>query len=303
MTSTASTRLRLDKQATGDNPDAWGERLNGVIDLVDEAFGFAEIAVNGNVVLSVANFTSDQARRMVLRFTGAGGFSVTIPAVEKMFYIDNRCPADVVLKTATTPGSAVVAFTKRIAYCDGATVTTDTSSAAPSASGVAFNPTGTIASTNVQGAIAEVANERVQQGTGVGQLSANVIKIGWDGVDQLKATVDSTDLGTVWTDYSTFFSTSLSGLISLPNGFKLQWITANLFSNADMALVWPVAFPIACLGVSGIVSDVSDSPNVLYSLHCGSITRFGLNVRGRSVVNGGAVATSGMNARLISVGY
>lgn len=162
MTSTASQRLRLDKQATGDNPDAWGERLNGVIDLVDEAFGFAEIAVNGNVTLSTQNFVSDQSRRMVLRFTGSGGFAVTIPAVEKMYYIDNRCAADVVLKTSATPGSAVVAGTKRIAYCDGATVTTDTSSSAPPASAVSVAPTGGIQATNVQAALAELDAEKAR---------------------------------------------------------------------------------------------------------------------------------------------
>jgi hypothetical protein len=37
----------------------------------------------------------------------------------------------------------------------------------------------------------------VQQGTGVGQLSANLVKIGWSTPGRLKATVDGTDLGNV----------------------------------------------------------------------------------------------------------
>jgi len=161
MTSTASQRLRLDKQATGDNPDAWGDRLNGVIDLVDEAFGFAEIAVNGNVTLTAQNFVSDQARRGVLRFTGSGGFNVVIPAVEKMYLIDNRCTGSVTIKTASTPGAVLGSGQFRFVYCDGATVN------APSPTGTTalatpFTPSGGLVATNVQDALIELDAEKAR---------------------------------------------------------------------------------------------------------------------------------------------
>jgi hypothetical protein len=41
----------------------------------------------------------------------------------------------------------------------------------------------------------------VQQGTGIGQLN-NIVKIGWSSGSALKATVDATDLGVIWTAYN-----------------------------------------------------------------------------------------------------
>lgn len=310
MTSTPTARLRLDKQALGDNPNAWGTNVNAVFDLVDEAVsGFAEISVNGNVVLTVNNFTSDQARRAILRFTGAGGFSVTIPAVEKMYYIDNRCAADVTLKTAATPGSVVVAGSKRIAYCDGATVTTDTSATAPSASGVSFNPSGNIASTNVQNALVELDSEKqaalgftpVQQGTGIGQSQANVVKIGWDG-SILKATVDGADLGELWAAYRAAFTVAGNGYVKLPNGFILQWCSITL-TNAvpDNRVNWPMTFPNALLGFTASADTGDTTLNTLYGVRTDGANASGVNVRGR-LVTSGSVQSAGMVAKLISVG-
>ena len=37
MASTYTTNLRLTKQGDGDNPNTWGEVLNNVISLVDQA--------------------------------------------------------------------------------------------------------------------------------------------------------------------------------------------------------------------------------------------------------------------------
>lgn len=39
----------------------------------------------------------------------------------------------------------------------------------------------------------------VQQGTGVGQFG-NAVKLGWDNINSLRATVDATDLGRLWTE-------------------------------------------------------------------------------------------------------
>lgn len=120
MTSTPSSRLRLAKQAPGDNFNAWGNVVNtAVIDMVDEAFGFIEIVVNANVTLTSNNYTSDQSRRAVLRFTGAGGFTVTVPGVEKLYTVDNRCAADVTVKMASGTGAVVRAGTAAQVIIDG----------------------------------------------------------------------------------------------------------------------------------------------------------------------------------------
>jgi len=118
MASVATTRLRLDKQATGDNPNAWGIRLNAALDLIDESQGVSIVPVTADVTLTSNNYTSDQSRRAVLRFTGAGGFTVTVPAVEKLYLIDNRCAADVTLKTASGVSAVIRAGTRVPAYVD-----------------------------------------------------------------------------------------------------------------------------------------------------------------------------------------
>lgn len=56
----------------------------------------------------------------------------------------------------------------------------------------------------------------VQQGTGVGQLS-NTVKLGWSADAQLKATVDSTDLGSMWTDTSGMGRIGGQMLVAGPN--------------------------------------------------------------------------------------
>lgn len=93
MVSTATSRLRLNKQGTGDSPNTWGVVLNGqVFDLLDEAVGGVEtIALTGNKTLTSTNYVSDEARNMALRFTGSltSGATITIPAVEKLYFIIN----------------------------------------------------------------------------------------------------------------------------------------------------------------------------------------------------------------------
>lgn len=93
MVSTATSRLRLNKQGTGDGTNTWGTVLNGqVFDLADEAIaGVETIALTGNKTLTSTNYVSDEARNMALRFTGslASPATITIPAVEKLYFIIN----------------------------------------------------------------------------------------------------------------------------------------------------------------------------------------------------------------------
>lgn len=120
MASTPSSRLRLAKQATYDNPETWGVWLNGaVVDLVDDAFGGSAVAVAGNVTLTVENYTEDQARSLFLMLSGAGGFTITVPAVDKLYLVINNCAADVTVTPLAGTGAVVRAGTAVWWYCDG----------------------------------------------------------------------------------------------------------------------------------------------------------------------------------------
>ena len=66
MASTFTTRIRLNKQGDGDNPNSWGTVLNnGVISLVDDAIaGYTTVALGANatVTLSAVDGGSDVPR-------------------------------------------------------------------------------------------------------------------------------------------------------------------------------------------------------------------------------------------------
>lgn len=120
MASTATSRLRLNKQGTYDNPETWGIELNnGMIDMVDQAFGGFSATITGNVSLTVQNYTSDQARRMFMMLDGAGGFVITVPAVDKAYLVINDCLADVTVTPLAGTGAVIRAGTAVWWYCDG----------------------------------------------------------------------------------------------------------------------------------------------------------------------------------------
>lgn len=120
---TATTRLRLEKQAYASNDEAWGDHLNeGVFDRLDEAVaGYDEIALVGNYTLDVQNYITDEARNAVLKFTGTGSFTVTAPAVSKTYVIWNACTGDLTLKPSSGTGSIIRAGKKAVWFTDGTT--------------------------------------------------------------------------------------------------------------------------------------------------------------------------------------
>jgi hypothetical protein len=121
MASSPTTRNRFNKQGTGDNSGTWGTTLNEQsLDLVDTALdGFVSVAVAGNVTLSSTNYVDDEARNRVLKLTGAGGFNVVIPGVEKWYLVHNACTAAVVVKTSGGTGATINPATITPVYCDG----------------------------------------------------------------------------------------------------------------------------------------------------------------------------------------
>jgi len=108
MPSTASTRLRLEKMATGERTNTWGTTQNAAqFDLLDEAVaGVETIALTGNHTLTSTNFVSDEARNMGLRFTGSlgSGATITIPTVEKLYFVINDSGQTLTFSAGGTTG-------------------------------------------------------------------------------------------------------------------------------------------------------------------------------------------------------
>ena len=113
MPSSYTSRIRLEKQADGENANTWGLKLNNnVIDLVDEAVaGFEQIDVSAatSVSLTGINGTTDQSRNFGLKFIGAidADVTVTMPAQEKIYFVRNVTSFDFNLMFKNQGGTAV----------------------------------------------------------------------------------------------------------------------------------------------------------------------------------------------------
>jgi hypothetical protein len=123
MPSSWSASLRFELQFTGENINLWGDKLNVVLNHADYALaGWLTKPLTGNVALTTANAADDEARAAMIKFTGAGPFTVTLPSVSKSYLVWNACSAALTVTTGAG-ANAVVAAGERIALmCDGAGV-------------------------------------------------------------------------------------------------------------------------------------------------------------------------------------
>jgi hypothetical protein len=126
MSSTYTTRLRLEKQGDGANPNSWGLRLNqNVIDLVDQAVGgYAVVSVSSvEVTLTEVNGATDQSRNASLEFAGTltANVTVVVPEVEKLYFIRENTTGSFGVKLKTNTGSAISLqqSTNILVACDG----------------------------------------------------------------------------------------------------------------------------------------------------------------------------------------
>jgi hypothetical protein len=128
MASTFTTRLRLEKQATGENANTWGDKTNVNFDLIDESiYGYASKSVAGSsdVTLTNSNATADESRQSVLEFTGTltGNINVLLPTTESRYVVFNNTAGSYSLTVATTgntgTGTAVVQGSHALMYSNG----------------------------------------------------------------------------------------------------------------------------------------------------------------------------------------
>ena len=137
MASSYTSRIRLNKQGDGDNPNSWGTVLNdGVISLVDDAiaaYTTVEIGANATVTLSAVDGASDVPRSAFLEVKGSVGgtnntISLIIPANSKSYVINNVVSANttasdiVKIKTAAGSGYDIPFGAVGLVVCDGTSV-------------------------------------------------------------------------------------------------------------------------------------------------------------------------------------
>ena len=129
MPSTYTPRNRAEKQATGEGLNVWGQNLNQrTTDLFDEALDGVESVDLGAAAtfdLSDAAYTkngeSDTSRQRVLIFsnTHASGTAITIPSVEKWYFIRNSGSQAITLAPSGGTTASVPAGADAVVFSDG----------------------------------------------------------------------------------------------------------------------------------------------------------------------------------------
>ena len=137
MPSSFTSRLKLERQASGENSGTWGNLVNYVFNRIDSSvkgYQSVDVAGSANVTLTSNNSTSntddsatdDQVHNAVLEFTGAltGDIHVFTDAVETKYTVFNNTTGSQTLTFGPTGGTGVVLKqgAKTLVYTDGTTM-------------------------------------------------------------------------------------------------------------------------------------------------------------------------------------
>ena len=128
MPSTYSNSLKIQLMATGENSTTWGIVTNTNLGTaIEEAItGSADVAFsNANVTLTLTDDnTSQTARNLRLNLTGTAtaGYNLIVPAVEKVYAVNNGTDGTITVKTAAGSGIAVPAGKTMWVFSDGTNV-------------------------------------------------------------------------------------------------------------------------------------------------------------------------------------
>jgi hypothetical protein len=121
--------LRLEKPATGELLNIWGDHVDVVIDHVDYAIaGWLNKTITGDYPLTTANAGDDEARAAMIKFSGAlaANAAITLPTVSKSYFVFNNTNKVLTFTTGSGSTVSIDAGDKTVIYCDGAGVHTTT---------------------------------------------------------------------------------------------------------------------------------------------------------------------------------
>jgi len=177
MASSASSYLKLELMATGENTSAWGTKTNTNLQML-EAYAHGVVTVNttgGDTTLTDVNYTNDQAKQGMIWVTGtlSSNANIIVPNVQKRFFVYNNTSGAYTVSIKTSGGSAVEIEqdTTATMACDGSDVilflTPETNpstgavtgAAGATASTISVTPTGNLVSTTAQAAFAELQGD------------------------------------------------------------------------------------------------------------------------------------------------
>ena len=108
MSSTFTTRLRLEKQATGENANTWCDKTNNNLEVIDafvNGYLSKSVAGSSDVTLTTADASATaESSTKVIELTGAltGNIKVLVPAKESNYVIFNNTTGSFTLTVAPT---------------------------------------------------------------------------------------------------------------------------------------------------------------------------------------------------------
>jgi len=189
MSSTYTSRIKLELQADGENANTWGQRLNSnVIQLVDDAVAaYTTIALAGDASYTLTNNdgASDESRSAILEFTGeiTTSINVIIPSQSKFYLIRDKTTrngGDYVLQTAGNAGYTIPVSSRGIYFCDGVNIHTLNAAGLGLGTVAAYDVTDTsiVGKADVNGGITASAVVTIDN-TSTGGGAAVSIQAGW----------------------------------------------------------------------------------------------------------------------------
>lgn len=217
MPSSASTSLRLELQATGENLSTWGTKTNTNLDLIEDAI-VAETAValsGGTKALIATNYAVDEARAFLITTSGTDG-TVTIPAVAKPYWVQNNATGTVTVSNGSNTVDIETGINALI-YTDGTDIVT-------------------LADTNVR----TPAQITAEIAAAVGVLDTDLQTQITDNQTDLQGQINDLQVGALTTAQATALDTletvlidpsPANGDILSHNGTDPEWVTRDSIIN------------------------------------------------------------------------
>ena len=255
MPSSFTARLKLERQASGENSGTWGNLVNYVFNRVDASVsGYQAVSVAGsaNVTLTSNNSTSntdddatdDQVHNKVLEFTGSLGADIHVftDAVEQNYILFNNTTGSQTLTFANTGhaanGVALKQGAKTMVYSDGSSITdvmadlgdiTATSvTSSGNVSGALLTSTGNVSGTNLN-------------------ATANVVSIA-GAAPNIASTTANADI--------LLSPTGVAGRVTFNGGGKIQQ-TAEKITISATAATGTINFDVTTQAILYFTTDAS----------------------------------------------
>jgi hypothetical protein len=283
--------LKIQLMTTGENSGTWGNVTNTNLGtaLEEAIVGSADVTfASGTVTLALSDSNSSQtARNLRLNLTGTSGGAqnLIVPAIEKVYIVNNGCADAITVKNSGGTGIAVPAGKTMWVYNNGTNVvdvvTHLTSLTLGTALPIASGGTGTNSTTyanlqsNVSGILPVVnggtgSNSATFSGANITSLNASAISSGT--IDNARTTAASAN------GASTIVARDASG------NFTAAAITATTFNGSGSgitALNTSASYQVGSFGVgtaaSGTTGEIRATNNI--TAYYSSDAKFKENVR------------------------